>query len=1101
MHVVAVVSLENSRVSGSIASYDFLYNDCIAHNITDISKALNGFNNLILSSNDASISNQCLNSNGISSKGASASTVTNILGIGKSITIDFWIQFCQEVSDADQEIVSITSDSLSNNCNSFASIIYNNGNLTSYVCPSTTNTYPVYFDQVPVPRQLLELNELIHVTYTLTLDSSIWNKKTLYTYTSQFLFNGVTDDRYIKEIYILSSVTLSMYNQGAYIEVDAVSSHMYSLDVYAFILTTQQIEENYKSKIPNSKPVVSDYTISINEDAMVGNHYKTPKYYQHMVPVNQTDIIPFKWYDFDEQASNPNYNSSDYKKVLVQVLSINSNNQGTFYKLDAVTEITISSLPMTISIDATANIHGFHFRPLRDISSYPGVAATITYAVFDSITNLPSIDNATISIIIDPVNDPPVLPDTSIVSATAYTKTIVSFNTGFDIDSHIRLVWIDTLPTIGSLHAMASNGTILHKLVSGNVSITTNDKFQAMYLYEASEISSDDSGFLANDTIIYHVSDVEGRASTSSTLTVSIYTSLSAIPTAYSYSRPSAVEETTSSIKINGIDKSDSGRSVKIRVIATPKHGTIYHDSDCNNAIAPSEHLSTVLTQATYTTGVNVYYRSSSNYFTYPNKMWDGKELAVEPDYFTFETVVDDGSDAVSKPVVQYIGIKNVNDPTVLQFTSAKDVIEVYAMTSKVSTEGKEPTAAVIGGISIHDPDLNVDVVKVHIQTTNGGMITLNQNISTSVIFLGKLDSFDYCYTMELPCTGDGIEDEEIVFIGMPADVELVLNGMMYINTNANVKDTINITIYDGVGDACLDESSHDAYSIRNECYTSQVSIDVSVLDHSNAENSLTTSIFAFLDGLSFYAKIALLAGVSIIVLIILRCAWLKFRSDVNRYKWYLMCVSYLLHSLCCCCCFGGEKRNKKGGRHGDDYDAHDIEKGISDIKKQIAHKRLHAHTLQKKSKSMSANTSKNGRASDFDNSNSDTCSDASSSETERVEIDEIVVPRRSITRKAKSTITATPTITPSTSSSKKIGRSKNFDAFKSKSKQFAKPYNMFATRHRSKKSSSSKYKSNKATATASASGVSNRDAYYSNDSIHDSVDDEDSFDMSNKYN
>jgi len=76
---------------------------------------------------------------------------------------------------------------------------------------------------------------------------------------------------------------------------------------------------------------------------------------------------------------------------------------------------------------------------------------------------------------------------------------------------------------------------------------------------------------------------------------------------------------------------------------------------------------------------------------------------------------------------------------------------------------------------------------------------------------------------------------------GVPSDVALVLNGLTYYNNKANLVDTINITLFDGIGTDCLTKTQLGARSIYDGCYVTNYVIQVTVLNYPQSTNSNTT--------------------------------------------------------------------------------------------------------------------------------------------------------------------------------------------------------------------------------------------------------------------
>jgi hypothetical protein len=101
-----------------------------------------------------------------------------------------------------------------------------------------------------------------------------------------------------------------------------------------------------------------------------------------------------------------------------------------------------------------------------------------------------------------------------------------------------------------------------------------------------------------------------------------------------------------------------------------------------------------------------------------------------------------------------------------------------------------------ITGFNITDPDLGVDVVRVTVATLSSkAAITLNEEFLDGVDF----NSAQYCSDLTAPwsCTGDGTSNF-LSFVGTPAAIEKVLNGMVYTGPTGAATDSVTVTIFDG---------------------------------------------------------------------------------------------------------------------------------------------------------------------------------------------------------------------------------------------------------------------------------------------------------------
>lgn len=147
----------------------------------------------------------------------------------------------------------------------------------------------------------------------------------------------------------------------------------------------------------------------------------------------------------------------------------------------------------------------------------------------------------------------------------------------------------------------------------------------------------------------------------------------------------------------------------------------------------------------------------------------------------------------------QTVQIQNVNDPTAISY-SGRNNLQIYAYAGG-DESAVNYTTIHLSGFEVVDPDLFVDPVRVQINTSNGihgGVLSLNlNNVEPTAL---DFNSFKYCSPsgQAWRCLGDSAGDRNMIFVTSPRDLNKVINGMKYISLQANQKDEISITIFDG---------------------------------------------------------------------------------------------------------------------------------------------------------------------------------------------------------------------------------------------------------------------------------------------------------------
>jgi len=271
-----------------------------------------------------------------------------------------------------------------------------------------------------------------------------------------------------------------------------------------------------------------------------------------------------------------------------------------------------------------------------------------------------------------------------------------------------------------------------------------------------------------------------------------------------------------------------------------PSHGILTSASTSTSAYS-SNSITLAHTFPGKNDSLVVYYQSTGSYFTTPNRTWNGTALYFPQDEFTFRmTTKSNGtsiSPAQSLPMFTSVNIVNVNEATGIAFHSAQPI----QVTPLPGTSTSTATSAVVAlsGFTITDPDHGVDLIKVHINTTTGGILTLNPRSYrfldfNSITHCGSgiktiADDDDGVPSNKMECLGD-TTGTNMIFVTAPDCLALALNGMTYENTGGkSILDTIAITIYDGQKGDCLTKSQNLATgSIHKTCFVTSLHIAVS---------------------------------------------------------------------------------------------------------------------------------------------------------------------------------------------------------------------------------------------------------------------------------
>jgi len=802
-----------------------------------------------------------------------------------------WIKIAN-TTNIEVEVFSLSNHALSSISSANLAINYKHkgGRYSFYVSAGNSASYSS-LDPSYVPAAV-DTASIVHLVTRIEFNTiSYPSLGTFYLISSNFTFNGVTNatDSYHKTIGSSNIYAPSTWDSSyrlALLRSDKTSDptdlNVYFLALYGSKLNQRQIDQNYDYGIVNSLPVPVSCIATIDEDGMVGSHYGSPAYYRTSVSATELAVIVLKAFDLDEQLYSPNYNITA-PQMEMQVLSLNYS-AGSFFFHDGS---PLSEGALVRKNDSGGRgVYGIRFRPLRDrhSSATGAVYTTVVYRAIDGITGMASADNATLSIYVTAIDDPPYAPSSYSSAATAGVRSPHPL-IGADIDSAVTAVYVTVLPPNGTLYRVASNGSVLSALAApGYLTRNGSSVFSFAYRYTGSQqLASQASGIIATDIFYFKLEDKEGRSSELVNYTLHIYSALTVAASAYTAIAPAAIEGVLAAITLYGSDTSDAKRNVSLQIVSPPARATLYSSAAGGTPLVAGATLPYGISSKSYGSGqgASVYFLSSGSSFTYPTTSWNGSTIVGLPsaDSFTFRALAADGSASIC--ATQHVGVKNVNGPTEISLIyegewSSGD-IRIYAFSKSASTAQK--TSATITGFTISDADRGIDIIRAHIKVSSyGGKVTLNQARVAQLDF----SSSTYCLSRsKWQCTGSGYYNSEMIFVGTPAAIEAALNGLKYVSLLPNIVDVINITLYDGVGDHCFTNTILGAArSVRSSCYARHVSIPITVLGYAGYDDEID-SLFASSES-SLRTQIIVLCSCAVIALLLCRCAYLYVRRNAH---------------------------------------------------------------------------------------------------------------------------------------------------------------------------------------------------------------------------
>lgn len=266
------------------------------------------------------------------------------------------------------------------------------------------------------------------------------------------------------------------------------------------------------------------------------------------------------------------------------------------------------------------------------------------------------------------------------------------------------------------------------------------------------------------------------------------------------------IQGQSSLIQIGGFNQSMPEYDVWIEVLVLPQHGILLSEE------GPIRESGTKLPFQGSVSELSFFYRPwSEDFFTSPGTSSNGQDLNLSPDVVEFRLLavgINDGAlMGWSDPVQKDIHVQHVNRPPVLEINKTARV-----PTKQPFDAGGYPIAY-LDGVQLKDPDKNVDRVRIDVWTQNGSLV-LTEYADFADFAPRKNRSYP-----DWQCHGNPGGSQNMTFLAEPDSATNILSSLKYEGFFWNQEDAIVIRIYDGSGNACLDEDEHSQGTIHDGCY------------------------------------------------------------------------------------------------------------------------------------------------------------------------------------------------------------------------------------------------------------------------------------------
>ena len=663
---------------------------------------------------------------------------------------------------------------------------------------------------------------------------------------------------------------------------------IYSLTFHRNAMTTAQVEQRRTTSFPNSQPRAYPKQLTVRENGEDGDHSLQPEFYDRPIDADQLVALVLQVSDEDDNALSPLYDAELGARTQLELTSLPDKGSSLYY-LDG-TAITVAPTRVPRSGDGSFAVR---FRPPPDVHSAGAEPlCSFTFRAIDGLdASLLSAD-AVISVIVTATNKPPVpIRNTSSHHAVTNIVTVLPAFDGVDQDGQVVRAGVATLPASGLLYDVTLNDIVIPTpiVLPRDGSPYLLQGFRVAYVNNGPQAGNmDERGVFGADEFSFVVVDDKGVSSRRERCTLDLFTALRAIAAPSSATSPVAAQNQYSLLTLGGVDTSGLGRNLYIRVLRFPSNGSLFSAYPRELSYVVGEMLlpttpvasgSIVLDHSYgYQRGAPMYYRGSV--FSVPMQTADWPSAVISAavaDTFEYEVFSSDGS--CSLPVTQRIEVRNVNQPTELSF--ALDLIAWPLGHVQVHAVGLAPVDGVtnsarISGFRLPDPDLATDLIRVRVESQQGAKMSLVANSLMHLMFVGSK-----CRGKRWQCKGSGDTESVMDFLATPHRAQEALNGLAYRSTRENIWDNITVTVFDGAGGGCLDDSQ-GSLSLRLgpvQCYVRSVQLPVEVLSYvappQDAPPDFKMSTFAFLkDSTGLLVTIALM--VLLCCICVRACRWVN---------------------------------------------------------------------------------------------------------------------------------------------------------------------------------------------------------------------------------
>jgi hypothetical protein len=598
---------------------------------------------------------------------------------------------------------------------------------------------------------------------------------------------------------------------------------LYRFSIYDSVLDASKVQPLLVKGLPRSRPYAVAKTITVHEDAEIIPRSHNTAWYESPRKFETGDIpeIELTLGSVDVEVNtllrDLNVTQDLPRRLFFYITKLPD--RGALYQVDGTSILSDASNSVISVVEDSVVFLPVH----NEHSDLPGSSyASFRYCVTDHEIFAPmQCESETISIAVDPVNDPP--------SATSYPEVIlvqegISENerqiielSGLDIDNgdSIFSVEITNPPKLG--HLILSVSTFRHDgLLHGTLLSELNNTLQGQVAYleyrfdGADQVVQDGS---ITDSFDFRVSDSSGAWSEEKRVAVQILPGVQALPS----TKISFTEDTIQGIELHGMDESSLRRQIGYFIESVPaeSEGRLY---ESDNELVEAGSMLSASEEYPYENGVNITFQPAPNYCT----IHPSQNITIG---YRVAALVGERVISVSSTLEQVLHVKCVVDPLVLSGPEEGYSIQVfegfrddpcsgYAFNESEIDADSCPSAAIISGIQVTSQDIQFEEALVSV-SSNYGLLTLNRNFWNSMT----------------PVSDQEEVRPTIVFYALPEHLNSILS-YLHFQSDVPGEDVVRIAIY--YGNCTFDGSAVETIPSSKDCQFLTHTIPIQVRDISS---------------------------------------------------------------------------------------------------------------------------------------------------------------------------------------------------------------------------------------------------------------------------